>query len=352
MDAFVVKRDAKKQTKQSAGAVETEVEKVPTAAAAVINKAQAEATTFSTAMQTDDFGVEEEEVEDEDEGERGEEDVEEREKEDVEGKTIVSSDFEIPPAFAPHIDALSAWFYGAMVDKRAGCEIEGKIGNYSSDGFQSVVLAALFNAQLARCQRSASASAEGTEFNVFERSERETTVTSLFANGVRGTQYSDQRSEFVRKRRISSFDLRFGSKNNPLSVRLSYNIETPCQAPCDKVQLVRLRQRESFYYKKTWRFDFTYVRQGSTRAEATSAPLQHEIELEFVGHEIDDERGGGRGEEENVEENAREQQLQMLARYNVTSMLLKLHDLTLVDGGMNNNDPTALTVLQHVVKQD
>ena len=247
--------------------------------------------------------------------------------------------FEIPPAIMKHIDTLTQWFHSAMIDKREGREIEGKIGSYSSEGFQSVVPASIFNMQLARCQRAASAG------GIFEKSERQTTVTYLFANGVRGTQYSDQKSEFVRKRRVSNFDISFGNNNqnnNALTARLSFNIETPCQPPCEKIQLVRLRQRESFYYKGTWRFDFTYVRQGATKPEATNAPLQHEIELEYIA-------SGNGVEMGELSEGATEEQR---ARYNVTSMLLKLNDLTIPEGGANSNDPCALTILQHVVKQD
>lgn len=275
--------------------------------------------------------------------------AENAENDDIEGEKY---DFNVPAAFSPHIDLLTTWFCGAVEEAQVGREIEGKIGNYSPDGFQSVVPESLFTAQLTRCKRSAAAG------GIFDRTEKETTVTYMFVNGVRGTQYNDQRYEFVRKRRVSNIDVRISgakthlegdSKEQPV-IRLSYNVETPCAAPCAKIHLVRARQRESFYYKDTWRFDFTYVRQAASRQEVANAPLQHEIELEYIGkHEKVTKN------DLTIQNNAcvADHDANMrAARYNVVSMLLKLYDLTMLDSGMNRNAPASLQILQHIVKDE
>ncbi len=307
MDQFVVKRGAKKAKLSEPETKQTESQHVD-------DKKEEE---------KEEVVVEKKK---EHEKEGGEKMVEEEKQ--VENKENI--EIVIPTPFSSHMEKVTAWFLNAANENIPGTEIEGKIGNFTLAGFESAVPGALFNTQLARCKRAATAE----HLKIFEKSEIQTTVTFLFANGVRGTQYSDQSSEFVRKRRVSSLDFSFAKKKQDgPSIRLSYNVETACKPPCDVVKMVRLRQRESFFYKGTWRFDFTFVRQGATKAEAKLAPLQHEIELEYIGNLNDS--------------NTVEQ-----ARYNVTSMLLKLHDLTVTNGGMNTVEPIALTLLQHIVKED
>jgi len=245
-------------------------------------------------------------------------------------------DFQVPAAFQANIDRLSEWFSAALRFSTdiSHCEIEGKIGAFStrSRRFESIVRPNHFNAQLARCQRAASSAAH----NIFDRTEDETTVTFAFSNGVRGTQYRDQRSEFVRKRRISNWDVAFDDpslQERQCCVRLSHNVEEPCEPPCEQVKWVRVRKRHSFYYRKVWRFDFTYVRQGATRSEATVAPLQHEIEIEYIGGPLPDDST----------ESVREKYTQYL----VTSLLLKLHDMLALTNG---RQPSALRILQHISK--
>lgn len=246
--------------------------------------------------------------------------------------------FQIPPAFRPHIDQLSEWVLAALSHSKdlSHCELEGKIGTFSTAHrrFESIVQPKHFNAQLGRCQRAAAGA------SVFDRTENETTITFLFSNGVRGTQYRDQHSEFVRKRRISNWDVAFGggtsSPDRQCCVRLSHNVEEPCDAPCEQVKWVRIRKRHSFYYRKVWRFDFTYVRQGATRTEATTAPLQHEIEIEYIGSESDA-----------PQRQSQESMRKKYAQYLVSSLLLKLHDMLALS---NDRQPSVLRILQHVVK--
>lgn len=250
--------------------------------------------------------------------------VQQQQQEEVrQVSTTLRSQIDASGNFEARLDALDTWFAKALADQRPGVELEGKVGRFVNGRFESMVPAALFNTHLVQCQRSASAG------GIFDRTERETTITFLFANGVRGTQYSDQRSEFVHKRRISNYDVCFDDDvESDVAVRLSYNIETPCDPPCEKVQWVRVRQRESFYYKQTWRFDFTYVRQGATKSDATRGPLQHEIEIEYIGEP-------DRGDE---------------ARHLVASLLYKLHDMTNTAGTVGD-PPRDIRILQHVVKE-
>lgn len=211
----------------------------------------------------------------------------------------------VPEPFLPWIHTLTRWFEAAK--KVPNTEIEGKIGKYNENShqFESIVPVSLFNLHLSRCQKS---SVHG---NIFDAREKEMTITYLFSDGVRGTEYSDHRNEFCRKRRISSYDFTFidpsfiDNSSNHVTFRVCHNVEDPCEPSGANVDWVRIRNRESFFYKKTWRFDFTQVQEGSTRLAAQSSPVHHEIEVEYIGD--NDEYS---------------------AEYNVISLLLKLHDLS------------------------
>lgn len=171
----------------------------------------------------------------------------------------------VPASCRALVEPLSQWFADAAAT--AHCEIEGKIGTHDGHSFCSGVDEHVFARKLAQCL------GPGTRW---DRVEQETTETMQFSpSGVRATRHADQSITFVRKAACSHLDFVWANK----AFRISHNVEVPCDMVTEDVEWVRIRRRKSFYYKM-WRYDFTMIRQGATRAEARAAPVRYEIEIE------------------------------------------------------------------------
>lgn len=215
--------------------------------------------------------------------------------------------YHIPPSCAEIFAPLSAWF--AEAASTAHCEIEGKLGTYdaSTHTFTSGVPERIFARKLARCVGA------GTRW---DRVEQETTETMQFTpSGVRGTRHADQSITFVRKVACSHLDFVWGTK----AFRISHNVEVPCDMVTEDVAWVRNRRRKSFFYKM-WRFDFTMIREGATRAEARSAAVRYEIEIECTDPRPPPSLDHG---------------------YLASSLLMKLQDMLRSDDEDDNEDASA-----------
>jgi hypothetical protein len=184
----------------------------------------------------------------------------------------MSDDIDVPVAYATHIDAVAQWFERAATQSGEHGEIEAKVGRYDRETkqFESTVDAEWFVGKLQQCMAPDSA---------FERTEEETTTSVAFTSRVRMIKKADGTATFVRKLHKSNLDFQF--EGCALNARLSHNLELPCEPPCEAITWVRLRRRKSFYYKQ-WRYDFSWIFEGKTHAEATAQPVKYEIEIECI----------------------------------------------------------------------
>lgn len=179
--------------------------------------------------------------------------------------------YEIPNNYKDVVDVVSNWFQTAASIPNS--EIEARIGKFdqSKQRFSSKVGSEWFNKKLQQCMQT------GTKW---DKVESETTTTYLFADGTRGVKQANNNIIFQKKTRYSNIDLNFeGAK---WQVRLSHSTETTVPPACAEVVWVRMRRRQSFFYKM-WRYDFSLIFEGNTFAAAKKSDVKHEIEIEWNG---------------------------------------------------------------------
>jgi len=172
----------------------------------------------------------------------------------------------------PHVESLIK-----RAQQSPHAEIEGKLGYFDQrGGFDSGVPLQTFN----RLQRKMES------FAHWERVVEWTdTQDFFFADSVRGTKTADG-DFFIRKSVVEHVNLRAPERQSAL--RISWKTEQPVQPPTGYPQLVRIKKRKLFCYRR-FEFAFTFVWQGKTIEEAQAKQPLYEVEVECTN--LDEPRG-------------------------------------------------------------
>jgi len=158
---------------------------------------------------------------------------------------------------------LRGWFTKHAANPRT--EIEARIRNVTQIGFEAVM-----------------AHLKSNQLWTNSPEERET-LDCIHVSGVRETIDSDNRHTFMRKNKIKDVIVQV-SPDHP--VRFAVAEEMPGSADESPVSQWRFKQRITFVHKGMFSFELTRVRAGTSEQAARSAPISHEIEIEFCGQSI------------------------------------------------------------------
>lgn len=159
-------------------------------------------------------------------------------------------------------------------------ELEARLGKFdkANSSFTNGVSRAFFENKI-RCMENYS---QWTRSTPWERTEE-----WIFKDEVRIRKSPGGYSDFVKKVLVRNFDIQLPSGYD---ARIVVKTESPCTMKTGSPVWVRFKERKSFFYKNTFRYDFSKVYEGLSVACATRANPKYEIELEFTGleHERDD----------------------------------------------------------------
>jgi hypothetical protein len=117
-------------------------------------------------------------------------------------------------------------------------------------------------------------------------------ATYTFPSSLRARYLSDGKSEVVEKTTIATVDLKCPSRKYDLRINLKCELPVSSDRTTYARPLsVRLQERATFLYKSNWKYDFTKVATGQTKALACKEPPTFEVEIE-LGKSNLDELGG------------------------------------------------------------